>query len=260
METAHARPRDWQEVCARVGLVAKGVSYALVGVLAVGVAVGVGGSTTSRDGALHELAGNGFGKVVLVLLTIGFGAYAVWRVLQAVYGDSWAKRIGYLGRAAIYFGLAYSAARIVAGAGRSESQTEKAHKTTATVLSWPAGRWLVGAAAVVAIGVGLWNLYRGLSRKFEDKWVDRSDPAQTWGGRAGVAGHVARFVVFALIGVFAIKAAVQYDPQEAVGLDGALQRLAHHAYGSLLLGVTAAGLVAYALYCLVDARYRDVSQ
>src|SRR5581483_5379928 len=157
VETAHARPRDWQEVCARVGLVAKGVSYALVGVLAVGVAVGVGGSTTSRDGALHELAGNGFGKVVLVL-----------------------QRIGYLGRAAIYFGLAYSAARIVAGAGRSESQTEKAHKTTATVLSWPAGRWLVGAAAVVAIGVGLWNLYRGLSRKFEDKWVDRSDPAQTW--------------------------------------------------------------------------------
>jgi hypothetical protein len=248
------------EVLARVGLVAKGVSYALVGALAIGVALGVGGDTTSRDGALHALAGNTFGTVVLVLLVLGFAAYAFWRVLQAVRCDGWPKRLGYLGRGAIYFGLAYSAARIVAGAGGGESQTEKAHKTTATVLSLPAGRWLVGAAALVVIGVGLWNLYRGLSRKFEDKWIERSDAAQTWGGRAGIVGHAARFVVFTLIGIFAIKAAAQYDPQSAVGLDGALQKLAQQTYGSALLALTAAGLVAYALYCFVDARYRDVAR
>src|SRR6478735_98369 len=156
--------RDWQQILGRVGLIAKGVSYALVGVLAIGVALGIGGDATSRNGALHALAGNTFGEIVLALLTAGF----------AVYGDKWAKRIGYLGRAAIYFGLAYSAARILAGAGGGQSQNEKAHKTTAVVLSWPAGQWLVGAAALVAIGVGVWNLYRGISKKFEDKWVARS--------------------------------------------------------------------------------------
>jgi Domain of Unknown Function (DUF1206) len=83
--------------------------------------------------------------------------------------------------------------------------------------------------------------------------------ARTWGGRAGVAGHVARAVVFTLIGVFVIKSALQYDPKEAIGLDGALQKLAGAAYGPYLLGITAAGLIAYGLYCLVDARYRDVS-
>jgi MFS family permease len=259
MEVAHIHgSRDWEEVLARVGLVAKGVSYALVGVLAIGVALGVGGDATSRDGALHALAGNTFGEIVLVLLTAGFAAYALWRVWQAVQCDEWPKRLGYLGRAAIYFALASSSARILAGAGSQDSQTEKAHKTTGVVLSWPAGRWLVGIAALVVIGVGLWNLYRGISRKFEDKWVDRSDTAQTWGGRAGVVGHVARFVVFALIGVFAMKAAVDYDPKKAVGLDGALQKLAHQSYGSALLGLTAAGLVAYAIYCFVDARYRNV--
>jgi MFS family permease len=252
--------RDWQELLARVGLVAKGVSYALVGVLAIGVALGIGGDATSRDGALHALAGNAFGEIVLVLLAAGFAAYALWRVLQAFYCDEWPKRLGYLGRAAIYFSLAFSAARILAGAGGGESQNEKAHKTTGMVLSWPAGRWLVGAAALVAIGVGLWNLYRGISRKFEDKWVKRSGAAETWGGRAGVVGHIARCVVFTLIGIFAIKAAIDYDPHEAEGLDGALQKLAHQPYGSVLLGVTAAGLVAYAVYCFVDARYRDVTR
>ncbi len=252
--------RDWQQILGRVGLVAKGVSYALVGVLAIGVALGIGGDTTSRNGALHSLAGNPFGEVVLVLLTAGFAAYALWRVLQAIYGDKWAKRIGYLGRAAIYFALAYSAVRILVGAGGGQSQNEKAHKTTAVVLSWPAGQWLVGAGALVAIGVGVWNLYRGLSKKFEDKWVDRSATGEKWGGRVGLVGHVARFVVFTLIGVFALKAAIDYNPKDAVGLDGALQKLAQQSYGSLLLGVTAAGLVAYAVFCFFDARYRDVNR
>ena len=111
------------------------------------------------------------------------------------------------------------------------------------------------------MGAGLWNLYRGLSRKFEDKWRtgEMSSIARRWGGRAGAAGHVARAVVFGLIGVFVIRAALEYDPKKAIGLDGALQKLAAAAYGPYLLGVTAAGLLAYGLYCFVDARYRDVS-
>jgi Domain of Unknown Function (DUF1206) len=259
--------RSWEELLGRVGLVAKGISYGLVGVLAAGVAAGVGGKATSREGALHDLAGTAFGKFVLILLIIGFVAYAAWRVLQAVTvrerddTKAWAKRIAYLARAAVYCGLAFSAGRIVAGSGGGQSQNQKAHKATGVVLSWPGGTWLVGIAGAVLIGVGVWNLYRGLSRKFEDKWRGGMSPfARTWGGRAGVVGHVARFVVFTLIGGFAIKAASDYNPKDAVGLDGALQTLAQRSYGSYLLGLTAAGLIAYGIYCFFDARYRDLSQ
>ena len=160
--------RDSEELLGRVGLTAKGVSYALVGVLAIGVALGIGGDATSRQGALHALAGNAFGTIVLVLLACGFAAYAGWRVLQAWQTDKWGKRLAYLGRAVIYGSLTYSAAKIVAGSGGGASQSQKTHKATAVVLSWPAGRWLVGIAALVVIGVGFWNLYRGISRKFED--------------------------------------------------------------------------------------------
>jgi hypothetical protein len=75
----------------------------------------------------------------------------------------------------------------------------------------------------------------------------------------GTIGHFARGVVFGLIGIFIAKAAIEYDPKEAIGLDGALEKLAAESYGSLLLGLTAAGLVAYGVYCLFDAWYRDVS-
>jgi hypothetical protein len=268
-EEAKQRGRSgsgWYAWLARAGLVAKGVSFGIVAVLAIKLAVGDGGKATSREGALHALAGQTFGEVILILLVLGFTAYALWRFVEAwaAPGDDakkWAKRLGSVGRGLIYAGLAFSAAKIVAGAGGSKSQDEKAHQATATLLSWPAGTWLVGIGGAIVIGVGLWNLYRGLSQKFEDKWRtgEMGATARKWGSRAGTVGHVARAAVFGLIGVFVIKAALEYDPKEAIGLDGALQKLASAAYGPYLLGVTAAGLFAYGLYCLVDARYRDVS-
>jgi hypothetical protein len=260
----------WYAVVARVGLVAKGLSYGLVGALAIKLAAGHGGKATSRQGALQSLAEHSFGKLVLILLAAGFAAYALWRFIQAWAEGSdddesawkkWGKRAGYVGRGLIYAGLTYSTLRIATESGHQQSQNQKAHHSAGMALSWPGGRWIVGAAGVVLVGVALWNLYRGLARKFEDRWrVARLTPTvRRWGSRAGVLGHVARFVVFGLIGVFVVKAALDYNPKDAIGLDGALQKLAHASYGPWLLGLTAVGLVAYGVYCLVDARLRDVA-
>ena len=266
----HARERGrtgdgWYEWVARLGLVAKGVSFGIVGALAVKLAVGEGGAATSREGALHALAQETFGKVVLALLVLGFAAYALWRFVEALAarGDEkkkWGKRLGSVGRGVIYAALAFSAAKILFGSGGHESQNEKAHHTTAVVLSWPAGTWLVGLAGAVVIGVGLWNAYRGLKRKFEDKWRtgEMGHTALAWGGRVGAVGHLARGVVFTLIGVFVIRAALQYDPKEAIGLDGALAKLQHQTYGHFLLGFVACGLLSFALYSISDARYRRI--
>ena len=85
-----------------------------------------------------------------------------------------------------------------------------------------------------------------------------SPGVRKWIGRVGTVGLVARAVVFGLIGVFLIKAAIEYDPKTAVGLDGALAKLVNQPYGSVLLGIVAAGLIAFALYSLSDARYRKI--
>jgi Domain of Unknown Function (DUF1206) len=275
--TADARAKarsgsGWYAVLARTGLVAKGLSFGIVGFLAAKLAVGHGGEVTSREGALQTIAHHSYGKFLLILLACGFAAYALWRFVQAfaerddpgdgATGDlkKWGKRAGYVGRGLIYGGLAYSSVKILLGAAQ-KSQNQRAHKTAAQILSWPAGTWIVGAIGVLIIGAGLWNLYRGLSGSFEDRWRtgQMSHTARTWGVRVGVLGHLARAVVFSLIGIFVVKAALDYNPRDAIGIDGALQKLAHASYGPYLLGVTAAGLVCYGLFCLVDARYRDVS-
>jgi hypothetical protein len=263
----------WYAVLARVGLVAKGISYGLVGVLAIAVAAGHGGKATSRTGAVATIADESWGKIVLILLALGFAAYAIWRFVEAVaeredpadgeaegLAKKWGKRVGYVDRGLIYAGLTYTTVRLLTESGGQESQNQKARETTAAVFDWPGGRWIVGAAGFAIIGAGLWNLYRGVSTKFEDKWRGgMSRTERTWGSRAGVVGHIARGIVFGLIGIFVTKAATDYDAQDAIGFDGALRKLAEAAYGPWLLGITAAGLVAYGVFCLVDARYRDVS-
>jgi hypothetical protein len=108
--------------------------------------------------------------------------------------------------------------------------------------------------------VALYQGYKGLTRKFlESSNTAEMSPAVKRGYTAiGVFGHLARMVVFGLVGFGLIKAAIDYNPHSAIGLDGALNQLAHDSYGPLLLGVVAAGLIGFAVFSIIDARYRKV--
>ena len=262
----------WYAVVARTGLVAKGVSFGIVGVLAVELALGGSGRATAREGALQAVSQHWYGKALLILLALGFAAYATWQFVATVAerretddvtseAKAWGRRAGYVGSGLIYAALTFVTIRILSGARVQESQNEKARETTATVFDLPAGRWLVAVAGLCVLGAAAWNAYSAVSRRFEERWhlAAMSATEQRWGRRAGVVGHLARMVVFGLIGLFLVKAAVDFEARESIGLDGALQKLAQQPHGPWLLGLTAAGLVAYALFCFVEARYRDVS-
>jgi hypothetical protein len=258
----------WVDRLARYGLLAKGTSYAIVGALAAALAAGAGGKATSRSGALATLSDETGGAVLLGAMAGGFAAYGLWRLVQGLFDradegsgpSGLAKRLGYLGRAAIYALLTYTTLRILFDGGSGGSETQEARRTTAQAFDVPAGRWLVAGVGLCFVGAGLFNGYRAFTQKFEEKWRthEMSDAQQRWGARIGSAGLLARLVVFSLIGAFLVKAALEYDPKEAVGLDGALQRVAGASYGPWLLGFVAAGLVCYGIFCFFEARFRRV--
>ena len=125
----------------------------------------------------------------------------------------------------------------------------------------PAGRWLICLVGVGVIGFGLYQIYKGLSAKFRKrlKLGQMSYAKKAWATLSGRVGYTARGIVFLLVGGFLVRAALSYNPAEARGLDGVLETLARQPYGPWVMGVVAAGLVAYGIYTLVESRYRRIN-
>jgi hypothetical protein len=253
------------EVLSRAGFVARALVYGIIGVLAIKLALGQGGKLTNQQGALHTIANQPFGKVLLTLVAIGLGGYSLWRLIRAALGhgpegsDTGFERLAALGSGIAYGAMCAVAVEILLGAGGGGSAGNP--KTSAGgVLGWTGGTWIVGIAGAVLIGIALYQGYRGITKKFlKDSKVEEMPPrVRVWIGRLGTFGLLARMVVFGLIGVFLVKAAIDYNPSKAVGLDGALAKVVNASYGHFLLGIVAAGLIAFAIYSLSDARYRRI--
>jgi hypothetical protein len=257
---AGTRQFDW---LARAGLASRGVVYAVIGILAFKLAIGDGGKSTNQQGALKTVAEGPFGKTLLVVLAVGLAGYALWRLARAALGhgqqqrDSGGDRVAALASGIAYAILCVTAIRILAGSGTGSGTPKEA---TGGVLDWTGGPLLVGIAGAVMIGVAGYQAYKGLGRKFLD---DSRTEQMTHSVRKaftalGVFGHVARAVIFALIGYGLIRAALDYDADKAIGLDGALREVADASYGPWLLGLVALGLIGFAAYSAADARYRKI--
>jgi hypothetical protein len=264
-KASRAARGDTVERLARAGYAVKGGLYALVGLLALRTALGNGGRATGTEGALRALAASSFGTVLLGLIAAGLAAYALWRFVQAALdperegadAGGVVKRLGFAGSGVVYAGLALSAVRLLLGDGGGG---DSARSWTAKLMGQPFGPWLVGLAGVVGVGLGGYQLYRAWKGSFRDRlrMGELSPEAARWAVGVSRFGIAARGIVFVLIGVFLVAAARESDPAEARGLDGVLQALRDQPYGPYLLGLAALGLVAYGLYCVVNARYRRI--
>ena len=255
----------WFEWLARAGLVARGVIYAIIGVLALEMAFGAGGKTTNQKGALSEIAQQSGGKILLVLMAVGLFGYAFWRLLRAAIGhgpeetDDTGDRVKGVASGIAYASLFVTSLAILFGSS-SSGGSGSPDKATGGVLDWPAGQVIVAIAGLVLIGVGLYQGYEGIKEKFleKSKTEQMSESTLRWFTWLGKAGHLSRMVVFALIGYFLFRAAIDYNPKKAVSVDGALAHLENAAFGPVALGVVAVGLIAFAAYSMADARFRRV--
>jgi hypothetical protein len=249
----------------RGGWIAKGVVFVLIGILTLQLALGDPSHAPDQQGALRAVADQPFGSVLLVLLAVGLAAYAVGRWLEASVLaepdlDAF-ERVKLVATGVLYAALAVAAVRLLSSGGTGGGgRRPEAQSVTADVLDAPLGRWLVGAVGLGFVAAALYEAGQGVTNRFLD---DLDTGAMSKGVRVtteriGQAGLIARGVAWALIGWFLVRAAVQYDPSEAKGLDQALRSLADEGWGTAVLLVVAVGFAGYGGYCAVQARYRRI--
>lgn len=252
---------------ARAGFAARGLIYLLVGVLALQIGLGDRGQQADRQGALGEIAQRPFGAPVLWALGIGLAGMASWRLSEAAFGAAGPegrtakKRLPALARSVFYGFLAYSVLSLAAGSGDGGGSSDRQSRdVTARLLDLSAGQWIVGAAGAGVAVAGLWIGFRAVTRAYHDKLRlgEMSRPVRRVVDVTGVGGGAARGLVFAAAGAFAVRAAVDYEPDRAKGLDDTLRSFAHTPVGPGLLVCVAAGLVLFGVFSFAMARWRKV--
>ena len=252
----------------RAGYAAKGIVYVVIGALAARAAIGaVGGATTDSRGALNVIHDGPMGTLALVAIGVGLLGYMAWRLVAAVTdaegkGDEPTKLAVRAAQAAR--GLAYGALGVQAlrqiGGENAGAQGQATRDWTARLLDMPFGRALVVGVGLGVLGYAAYQVYRAFSDK-ATKHLDLYEAGHTqarWIVRLGRFGIAARAVVFAMIGVFLVRAGMRADSGEAGGIAQSLQALGAADYGRLVLGAVAFGLIAYGIYQLATARYRSM--
>ncbi|MGW0633466.1 DUF1206 domain-containing protein [Streptomyces sp. NPDC002758] len=243
----------------RAGFAARGVVYVLIGVLAVRIALGSGGESADRQGALGQIAAQPFGKAMLWALVVGFGCMALWRGARAVLGKGprrkAASRVLDGGRALFYAAICWATAAYAAGGGQDSSGNAQSQDWTASALKLPYGRVLVGAAGCLLIGIGAVLAVRAAMRRFlrqldTGTLSHRTKQVVT---ALGVGGGVARGVVF---GIFILVAAIRFDPDEAKGVDATLRSFTQTPVGPWLLVAVVIGLILVGAFSFASARWR----
>lgn len=262
----------------KAGWVAKGVVYVLIGVIAVPIALrGLGSSSgsgstgdeASRQGALAEIAENSFGGVLLIVVALGLGLYALWRLTTALMpgdnseAETWIHRVAYLFSAAVYGFLAWSALSFAisdsggtgSGGGGGGSTLERGSRW---MLERSGGRWILGLFAVVGFGVAGYFAYKGVDKKFLEQ-IDESGAGsreRTLIETLGVFGWIGRSITVALLSAFVLDAAINANPDDARGLDQALRETAESWWGAALVLVAGVALIAYGAFAAISARRR----
>ncbi|WP_330173450.1 DUF1206 domain-containing protein [Streptomyces sp. NBC_01498] len=254
------------DAAARWGFAARGVIYLLIGLLALQIASGGSGQQADRGGALAEIGEKPMGSVVLWALGIGLVGMALWRLSEALFGASGpdggkaSKRLLSAARFVFYGFVAYSVLSFAAGDKGGSSGDQQSQDITARAMELPAGQWLVGAAGVGILGAGLWIGVRAAKRSYHKhlKLGQMSRRAKRFMDVTGVGGGLARGLLFAALGWFVVKAAVDYKPDEAKGFDDTLRSFTETPAGPWLLALVAAGLVLFGMFSFGMARYRKV--
>ena len=262
-KAGNSRYVDW---LARAGFTARGIMYALIGVLAIEIAFGSSGHKADQSGAARLVASTPFGAFLLWLLVVGFAGMALWRLSEALYGGPGAdgrktsNRLIAGFKAVLYGFIAFGIVKYALGLGAPKSSNKQTVDLTSTAMREPGGRILVGIVGVVLIGVGAWLAWRAFEKKFVEEIKTGEMSPQT--RRAVVAfgrvGGIARGIVFGAAGLFLLIAAVTAHAHKAKGIDATLRAFTKTPAGPWLLVLIALGLIIFGVYSLAEARWRRV--
>jgi len=260
----HAASNPWLEFFERAGYVVRGVLYSVMGLLALGLALGRGGIATDQTGSLIVLSSIPFGKVVVVAFVIGLVPYSLWGFVRAVFdplhrghdAPGVAERLGFAWSGFAYGAMVIFALQLLAGGGKSPTH-DSTQSTIASILSMPAGEWATVGIGAVALGVGLGQFVEAYAAVFKKdlKRMQMAKAEKKIVDGLGRLGFISRGITFTLVGWFVLQGGLHRDASLVHGYGGVFVFLLSQPFGRVVLAAVALGFIALGLHSLACARW-----
>lgn len=258
---------SWLKWAARFGYAACGVMYIAIGVAAGSVALGFARHPKGSEDVMHSMARQPFGELVLIALGVGLAGYAALNFAGAI-NDPEGRGVSLFGLAiraadaltgALYIALAVAALGIVVTPDTNSINT--AVGWAAKILELPFGAVILALIGSTLIVSSVYLLYRAWTEPFGNMLDRRSISGDTRKAVriAARAGTAVRAVIFGICGFFVLRAAASQTPERIGDVADALAALGRGVFGPILLGVAAAGFIAYGVYQLTKARYQRIA-
>lgn len=256
-----AEAKPWIKKIAQAGYTSKGIVYVLLGLLAFMAAFEfTRDNEATQTGVLRFVKDLPAGTILLLLLALGLICYSIWRGIQAFYNPKnqekkWTKRLRYLFSGLAYLALAYTALR--AAFENSSDNGDRNQKLAGELMDQPLGQVLVGIAGLIFAGVGIYQIYYGLSEKYRKHVQELSLQSQHASTllKSGKVGYISRGIVWLVIAVLFFRAALHNTANEAGSTSKAFRFIETSPLGSYLLAALGLGLIAYGIFNFIRARY-----
>jgi hypothetical protein len=254
----------WVERTARFGYVVRGLIYATMGVLALGLAVGRSSDPADQRGTLELLGDGAAARIFLLVVAVSLLAYAGWGFIRAIFdplhrGDDVtgiASRIGFAWSGLNYAALAVFAAGVVLGSSKA-GKGDSVQAIVGWALNLPAGGLIITIAGVIGMmgGIGQFvDAYKaGFRKDLKRNQMTRWQRLTVDG--LGRFGMVARGVIFGTVGIFVFEAGLHHDASDAHSFGPAFVAVAQEPLGHLLLALVALGFIALGLHSWANARW-----
>jgi di/tricarboxylate transporter len=253
---------EWLQRFARFGFASIGIVYCLMGILTVMAALGLSSKKGDKSEAFRVIYDQPFGKILLLVIAAGMTGYVTLRIFQAFFDtnnkgsdtNGIATRVNYASSAVVYLSLIIYAIKLASGNPGSGNQRQF---FVSKIMGYPMGEWIVGITGLIIIGVGFFQIYLGISKRFMKQVELYRSGFRDGFQKAGMIGYAARGIVFSIVGYFLLRAAIDSNPKEADGTREAFDFLQQN-FGNLLMGVVALGLIAYGIFMFVRARHENI--
>jgi len=255
------------EWAARLGYGARGFVYFNVGLVALLAALDMTGDSLGAGGIVELTAQQPFGRVWLTLLGVGLWMFVLWRFLQSVADadhEGWSpkaigKRAGQALSGVFYGILASSVFELMDEVGSADPDDggAEAQQQANTVMDMPYGDWLLIAAGLFILGMGVGNIIKGIRSEFADSLSCDRETCRRVVPLAR-AGYVARGFAYLPMGIFVVLAGWRTRAEQVRSFGASLEVLEAQPFGSWIMGFTGLGIMAFGAFALVEARWRRI--